>query len=78
MKDGVNNLYSITGRVLHAGLLLCAVLLLVACAGGPVAEPPDVIHERAHSGGSVVSFNHGGDLLASGGWELRPAERRLR
>ena len=69
MKDSVNILYSIFGRVLHAGLLLCAVLFLVACASGPVAMPPDVIHERAHSGGSVVSFSRAGDLLASGGWE---------
>lgn len=69
MKDSVNILYSISGRVLHAGLLLCAALFLAACASGPVAVPPDVIHERAHSGGSVVSFNQGGDLLASGGWE---------
>ena len=69
MKDGVNTLHYFYEPVLRGGLLLCVALLLVACAGGPVAEPPDVVHERAHSGGSVVGFNHGGDLLASGGWE---------
>ncbi len=69
MKDGREHPAYFCEPVLRGGLLLCAALLLVACAGGPVAEPPDVIHERAHSGGSVVSFSHGGDLLASGGWE---------
>ena len=51
-------------------VIVAAVALLVsACALQQPAEPPAVVHENAHSGGSVVSFNHGGDLLASGGWE---------
>lgn len=69
MKDSVITLHYFRNPALRCGLLLCAALLLVACAGGPLAEPPDVIHERAHSGGSAISFNHAGDLLASGGWE---------
>ena len=44
-------------------------LLLSACTLRQPAEPPAVIHENAHSGGSVVAFNQAGDLLASGGWE---------
>jgi WD40 repeat protein len=44
-------------------------LWLAACALPRPAEPPAVIHENAHSGGSVVSFSEDGDLLASGGWE---------
>lgn len=51
-------------------LIVAAVaLLLVACAAGLPAEPPAVIHEHAHGGGSTVSFSEDGDLLASGGWE---------
>jgi WD40 repeat protein len=51
-------------------LFFCSVLLLlVACAGRPVAEPPFVIRENVHSGGSVVAFSRSGNLLASGGWE---------
>jgi WD40 repeat protein len=49
-------------------LLFCIVLLLLtACAGQP-HEPPLVIHEDAHRGGTVVAFSRSGDLLASGGW----------
>ena len=51
-------------------LLFCSVLLLLAsCASRPPAEPPAVIHQNVHSGGSVVAFSQSGDLLASGGWE---------
>jgi WD40 repeat protein len=46
-----------------------AVLLLTACAVRQPAEPPSVIYENAHSGGSVVVFSGSGDVLASGGWE---------
>jgi WD40 repeat protein len=60
---------TLLSRTLRVGLLLCTALLMHACAGGPVAEPPAVIHENAHSGGSVVSFSKDGNLLASGGWE---------
>ena len=60
MKDIVNNRYAFRIPALRGGLLLCAALLLVACAGGPVAEPPAVIHENVHSGGSVVSFSENG------------------
>ena len=41
--------------------------LLAACAGQP-HEPPLVIHEDAHRGGTVVAFSQSGELLASGGW----------
>lgn len=57
---------SIRARAVTAAAV---VLLVSACALRQPAEPPAVIHENAHSGGSVVAFNHGGDLLASGGWE---------
>jgi len=53
--------------VYPATLLLFA--LLTACAAYDPADPPDVIHARAHNGGSVVAFSQSGDLLASGGWE---------
>jgi len=69
MKGTVNTLHSCRESALRGGLLLCAALFIAACAGGPVAEPPAVIHEHVHSGGSVVSFSESGDLLASGGWE---------
>ena len=50
--------------------IVAAISLWIAgCALPRPAEPPAVIHENAHSGGSVVSFSEGGDLLASGGWE---------
>jgi WD40 repeat protein len=49
-------------------LLFCSVLLLLtACALQP-HEPPLVIHEDAHRGGTVVAFSRSGALLASGGW----------
>ena len=50
-------------------LLYSVLLLLTACAIRPPAEPPAVIHQNVHSGGSVVAFSQSGDLLASGGWE---------
>jgi WD40 repeat protein len=53
------------------------LLLLTACAGQPVAVAPDVIHARAHNGGSTVGFSQSGDLLASGGWEGRVLIWRL-
>jgi len=69
MKGIVKTLHASCKPALQGALLLCAALLIAACAGGPVAEPPAVTHENAHSGGSVVSFSESGDLLASGGWE---------
>jgi WD40 repeat protein len=48
-------------------LLWVLPVLLAACAGHP-HEPPLVIHEDAHRGGTVVAFSQSGDLLASGGW----------
>jgi WD40 repeat protein len=45
------------------------MVLLTSCSAHHPAIPPDVIHARAHSGGSVVTFSQSGDLLASGGWE---------
>jgi WD40 repeat protein len=45
--------------------------MLTACAAHPVAVAPDVIHPRAHGGGSSVGFGQTGGLLASGGWEGR-------
>ena len=52
-------------------LLTLLVLMLTACAGQPVAVAPDVVHARAHNGGSTVGFSQDGELLASGGWEGR-------
>jgi WD40 repeat protein len=54
-------------KVFRFGAL--AVLLLPACAVRQPAEPPSVIYENAHSGGSLVAFSVAGDVLASGGWE---------
>ena len=62
-------IYATSVFLTRAVILAGAALLMPACASGPVVEPPAVIHERAHSGGSVVSFSQTGDLLASGGWE---------
>jgi WD40 repeat protein len=50
-------------------LLLLATGLLSACSAKYVTEPADVIHERAHSGGSVVAFARSGEFMVSGGWE---------
>jgi WD40 repeat protein len=58
-------------------LFFLLVLMLTACAGQPVAVAPDVVHARAHNGGSTVGFSQGGDLLASGGWEGRVILWRL-
>ncbi len=69
MKSTVKTLQASCKSALCGALLLCAALLVAACAGGTVAEPPAVIHENVHSGGSVVSFSGSGELLASGGWE---------
>jgi len=49
-------------------LFFCIVLLLLASCAGHLHEPPMVIHEDAHRGGTVVAFSQSGDLLASGGW----------
>jgi WD40 repeat protein len=46
-----------------------AIVLLPACAVRQPAEPPSMVYENAHSGGSVVAFSESGDVLASGGWE---------
>jgi hypothetical protein len=54
------------------------VLMVTACAGQPVAVAPDVVHARAHNGGSSVSFSQSGELLASGGWEGSINIRRTR
>jgi WD40 repeat protein len=69
MRVIVKTLQASRNLALRGALLLFAALLVTACTGGLVAEPPAVIHEGVHSGGSVVSFSEGGDLLASGGWE---------
>ncbi len=49
--------------------LLLSLCLLSACSTRHVTEPASVIHEQAHSGGSVVAFSQSGDLMVSGGWE---------
>jgi WD40 repeat protein len=51
-----------------SGLWFILLLFLTACAGHQY-EQPFVIHQDAHSGGSIVAFNQAGDVLASGGWE---------
>ena len=51
--------------------VLIMLLIEVGCTPLPVSEPPFVIHENAHSGGSVVAFDLSGQVLASGGWEGR-------
>jgi len=48
--------------------LVCLVLLLLGACAGQTHEPPLVIHEDAHRGGTVVAFSRSGELLASGGW----------
>jgi WD40 repeat protein len=50
-------------------VMVMVAFSLAACASRHVYESPYVIHERAHSGGSVVAFSRSGALLASGGWE---------
>jgi WD40 repeat protein len=53
-----------------AFLVLAVQLTLgTACSSLQPVEAPAVIKERAHSGGSVVTFSQSGELLASGGWE---------
>jgi len=52
-------------------LLPLFVLVLTACAAQPGAVAPDIVHPRAHNGGSIVEFSQHGELLASGGWEGR-------
>ena len=49
-------------------LFFCVVLLLLASCASHSHEPPMVIHEDAHRGGTVVAFSQSGELLASGGW----------
>ena len=51
--------------------VLVMLLAAVGCSPLPVSESPFVIHENAHSGGSVVAFDLSGQVLASGGWEGR-------
>ena len=51
--------------------VLVMLLAAVGCSPLPVSESPFVIHENAHSGGSVVAFDFSGQVLASGGWEGR-------
>jgi len=42
--------------------------LLTGCQFVKPFEPARIIHEDAHGGGSIVSFNTAETLLASGGW----------
>ncbi len=54
------------------GILSVAGALLVTlcgCAMQADYRQANVIHESAHSGGSLVAFNSTGDLMISGGWE---------
>ena len=48
-------------------ILFITVVMLTSCAMHP-QDPPGVIHEDAHRGGTVVAFSPSGELLASGGW----------
>ncbi|MEN8207371.1 MAG: hypothetical protein ABFS24_15400 [Pseudomonadota bacterium] len=50
-------------------VLMVQLGLLAACVSLHPEESPIVIKDRAHSGGSVVTFSQSGNLLASGGWE---------
>ena len=66
----INTSDSIVRRCLKLCLVVSAVsLLLPACAMRQAAEPPSLVYENVHSGGSIVAFSHAGDVLASGGWE---------
>jgi len=56
-------------EIFHLALLLAVFCMLQGCASQHVTEQPAVIHEDAHSGGSLVAFNLSGDLMVSGGWE---------
>ena len=58
-------------RLCRVFSVLVLLLALVGCSPLPVSESPFVIHENAHSGGSVVAFDVSGQVLASGGWEGR-------
>ena len=49
--------------------LAIQLTLLTACASLQPEEPPVVIKDKAHSGGSVVAFSQSGDWVSSGGWE---------
>ena len=52
-------------------IVVLSVLLgqLTGCASLQQGEPPAVIQQRAHSGGSAIAISQSGDLVASGGWE---------
>ena len=58
-----------TVQVVRLVPMLACVLFISACDSQPPADPPAVVHEGVHSGGSVVAFSQSGELLASGGWE---------
>jgi WD40 repeat protein len=48
-------------------LILPVLLLLAGCSIPPV-QPPNVVIENTHGGGSELAFNSETTLLASGGW----------
>ncbi|MDH3948327.1 MAG: hypothetical protein OEU74_05135, partial [Gammaproteobacteria bacterium] len=56
---------------LPAVLFFAMALLVTLCGCAMQADyrQANVIHEDAHSGGSLVAFNNAGDLMISGGWE---------
>jgi WD40 repeat protein len=45
------------------------ILMMTACAEQSAGIAPDIVHAGVHSGGSIINFGRGGELLASGGWE---------
>jgi WD40 repeat protein len=69
VTDNHSSLEHLRRRTAAFLVLVVQLALGTACSSFQPEEVPAVIKERAHSGGSVVTFSHSGELLASGGWE---------
>jgi WD40 repeat protein len=57
--------------VSRSALLYLLLPLLAACQLMDPGQPPVLIIDDAHSGGSIVRFNKAATVVASGGWEGR-------
>ena len=53
---------------IRTSTILILTLLLTACLSSIPRQPAYVIHEKAHSGGSTLSFSDDSNVAASGGW----------